>query len=352
MADAAAAKGSILVTGANGGLGSAIAKQIASKPEFSHYHGLYMVRDARHAPDLASALSCATSHSHDILGLSLTDLDNVRQVTERINDRVSTGEIPPIRALVIAAGFQDFGKQTWTEDGLDTTFAANYLGHWLLTLLLLKSVDKESGRIVVVGSQSHDPDDPRNAGHNLFEDKHKPVLPDLARFTAITKGEYCSAAEGTGFRGGYRRYGASKLFLIMMQHELQARIDVEADAPSGLGRVCVVGVDPGAMRSGMQRHAGWFIRVLVFGIIYRFLVWLNPYNGAVRPTSRSAGDVLQAAFTAGEDGVPPKDRYFDGRTPLETSEESRDPVKREMVWRETVRLSGLKEGETVLTKWQ
>jgi NAD(P)-dependent dehydrogenase (short-subunit alcohol dehydrogenase family) len=69
---------------------------------------------------------------------------------------VSTGEIQPIRTIVLGAGLLDFGNQSWTDDGLDTTFAANYLGHWLLTLLLLKSVDKATGRIVVIGSQSHE----------------------------------------------------------------------------------------------------------------------------------------------------------------------------------------------------
>lgn len=65
------------------------------------------------------------------------------------------GDIPPIRALVLNAGFQDFGNQSWTDDGLDTNFATNYLGHWLLTLLLLGSVDREAGRIIIIGSQSH-----------------------------------------------------------------------------------------------------------------------------------------------------------------------------------------------------
>ena len=73
-----------------------------------------------------------------------------------LQNRVSAGEIPPIRALILNAGFQDFGKQSWTDNKLDTTFAANYLGHWLLTLLLLQSMDKEAGRIVLVGSQAHE----------------------------------------------------------------------------------------------------------------------------------------------------------------------------------------------------
>lgn len=64
--------------------------------------------------------------------------------------------MPPIRALILNAGVLDFGKQTWTSDGFDVTFASNYLGHWLLTLLLLQSMDKEAGTIVVIGSQMHE----------------------------------------------------------------------------------------------------------------------------------------------------------------------------------------------------
>lgn len=152
----ASSKGSIFVTGANGGLGSALAHQIASHSEFSAYHGLYAVRDTTTATALADALRSNSSHSHDILSLDLTKPDSVRETSRVVNERVDAGDIPPIRALILNAGFQDFGKQVWTDDGLDQTFSANYLGHWLLTLLLLKSLDKTSGRVVVLGSQSHE----------------------------------------------------------------------------------------------------------------------------------------------------------------------------------------------------
>ncbi|KAF2992895.1 hypothetical protein E8E14_000309, partial [Neopestalotiopsis sp. 37M] len=151
----AAATGTILITGANGGLGNAMVQHIVSKPELAAYHGLYTVRDTTHAPDLTAALAHGPAHSHDIVGLDLTNLDSVRQAAGTINSRISAGDIPAIRALILNAGFQDFGKQSWTADELDTTFAVNYLGHWLFTLLLLKSIDKENGRIIVIGSQAH-----------------------------------------------------------------------------------------------------------------------------------------------------------------------------------------------------
>ncbi|KAI5866713.1 putative short-chain dehydrogenase [Durotheca rogersii] len=347
---AASVKGTILVTGANGALGSAIAERIAEQPELAAYHGLYVVRDAAHAPALASALvRGGGAHAHDVVALDLTRPDDVRRVAKGINVRVAAGEIPPLRALVLNAGFQDFGRQSWTADGFDTTFAANYLGHWLLTLLLLQSLDREVGRIVVIGSQGHDPNDPRNARGKAFENpKYKTFISDAVSFEAIAKGEWSPATEDASFRGGFRRYGAAKLFLVMMQHELQARLD----ADTALHRICVLGVDPGTMISGLQRLASWVIRVLIFKIIYPILLYLNPHNGPVRPPSRSASDVLEAAFGVGEGGELPKDRYFDGRAPLQTSEESRDLAKRKLVWEETVKLAGLKEGETVLENWQ
>lgn len=150
-----AAAGSILLTGANGGLGSAIVKQITADPRFASCRGLYAVRDTLSASVVKQALSTAPSDTYSLLSLDLDDLDSVRAVARTVNARVASGALPPIRALILNAGSQDFGNQTWTPSGLDRTFTSNYLGHWLLTLLLLQSMDKTCGRIIVIGSQSH-----------------------------------------------------------------------------------------------------------------------------------------------------------------------------------------------------
>lgn len=88
--------------------------------------------------------------------MDLSLLDNVRKVAADINARVKTGEIPPIRTLILNAGWHEFTTQTWTEEGFDTSFAANYLGHWLLVMLLLQSMDRKEGRIVIIGSLAHE----------------------------------------------------------------------------------------------------------------------------------------------------------------------------------------------------
>lgn len=151
-----AANGTILLTGANGGLGTAIVDTIVSRPELSGCHGVYTVRDANTATALQTALGGTKSHPHDILSLDLSKLENVRQVAAAVNAKVLAGEVPPIRALILNTAYRESQGQTRTGSGLDIAFATNYLGHWLLVLLLLQSMDQESGRIVVIGSWVHE----------------------------------------------------------------------------------------------------------------------------------------------------------------------------------------------------
>lgn len=152
-----AAEGSILVTGTNGTLGFNIVSQIVGDAaRATKYHGLYTVRNVEGATYLKAVLQKAPkTHKHDVVALQLDKLQSVREVAADINKRVAAGEIPPIRALIWNAGYQEPQTQTFTEDGYDMTFQSNYLGHWLLTVLILQSMDKEHGRIVVVGSWTH-----------------------------------------------------------------------------------------------------------------------------------------------------------------------------------------------------
>lgn len=156
-----AAKGSILVTGANGGLGSAIVQRIVGSSALAKgYHGLYTVRSAERADAvqgvLRKAAAAAAGHAYDLVPLDLSSLASTRKAAGDINRRVAEGSLPPIRALVLNAAWQEYTTQTMTGDGFDMTFQATHLSHFLLALLLLKSLDKQSGRVVVLGSWSHE----------------------------------------------------------------------------------------------------------------------------------------------------------------------------------------------------
>ncbi|CAN8100472.1 unnamed protein product [Discula destructiva] len=347
------AKGTILITGANGSLGNALVSRLLSKRETVAYHGIYTVRNADAAPALKSALQAgksADSHSHDVISLELTDLSAIRRAASRIKKSVAIGEIPPIRALVLNAGYLEFLKQTWTEDGFDMTFASNYLGHWLLAILLLQSMDPQAGRIIVIGSDSHDPYNYKSkAAFN--EEKWMSFLNDCG-LDAIARGTWSTNKEDPSFYSGFRRYGASKFCQVMMIPELQRRLDADPK----LSRICILGIDPGSIATGITRRGPWLIRVLIFGIIVpliaRLAVWLNP-NGPIRTIDRGTADILAAALGSDEPvGESPKAMYFYGSRVEEMTAEAQDEKKRRLLWKESLRYTGLTKGETVLTNWE
>jgi hypothetical protein len=152
-------KGTILMTGANGGLGAAIVSKISNDAVLSKdYLGIYTVRSLARADAVTKVLNSNTTtrnHEHELVALDLTSLAATRKVAEDINERVATGQLPPIRALIINAASQEYTTSTITADGFDRTWQGNYLSHFLLTLMLLQSMDKSNGRIFVTGSWSH-----------------------------------------------------------------------------------------------------------------------------------------------------------------------------------------------------
>ncbi|KAI2615843.1 NAD(P)-binding protein [Hypoxylon sp. NC1633] len=351
-------KGTVLVTGANGGLGSAIASQLASNPEPGACHGIFTVRNIESANALHSALKSSTStltpsFTHDKVSLDLSRLSSVREVAAAINARVEAGSIPPIRALVLNAGYEEFAQQTWTQDGFDTSFAVNYLGHWLLAVLLLRSLDRDKGRIIWISSWAQNPEDRHNVMNGAFKnDKYKTMITD--DLDPIAKGIWSPNIDGEpAWAAAYRRYGVSKLCGVSMIHELQRRLDQDPL----LNNICVLAVDPSAMATGIIRHSSWFVRVLIFwlfaGVTATLWVRLFP-NGTWRTPQKSAHDVLAAALDSSPAPLTerPKGLYLNGSEQGKYNYEAKDPEKGKVIWEGSVRFAQLKEGDTILRDWQ
>lgn len=348
-------KGTIILTGANGGIGSAIVSRIRSSPELSSYHAIYTVRDASSPlpPHLDPQIQQreGVKQTFDTISLELSNLQSVRAAAASINARVTAGQIPPIRALILNAGYHEMNTQSFTEDGFATMFMANYLGNWLLVLLLLKSMDREMGRIVVLGSKAHDPSLKQNA-RPFKDEKWKTILHDST--DPIAKGTWSSFKEYPSWESGMRRYGASKLCLIMMIGELQRRLSTDP----ALSKISILGVDPGSVPTNLARRSPFVIRVIMFQIIFPLIAaiqqWRNPTgNNSIRTPDKSAGDVLAAAMDSNPVlGERPQGLYLDGSELAEISPEAKDERKRLMVWRDSVRYTGLKGEETMLVNWE
>ena len=206
-------KGTVLITGANGGLGSAFVSQFLKSPHASTYTGLFAVRNPSTATTLQTVISGSPARDghHETIALDISTLASVRAGAKAINDRVASGDLPPIRALILNAAIQHTKGQAFTNDGLESNFGMNYLSNFLLVLLLLQSMDKKSGRIVIVASWTHDPLDTRNS--HIKEESHKTI------FTSVDALAKAPIEKKDGpwpeWDAGMRRYGMSKTLMVM-----------------------------------------------------------------------------------------------------------------------------------------
>lgn len=209
-------KGSVLITGANGGLGSAFVAGFSKSSYGSQYRGLYTVRNPATANELNAVLSKGpASHQSEVLALGLSSLESIRGLATDINDRVSSGTLEPIRALILNAAFQECNNETlkpktFTKDGFEMNFGVNYLANFLFVLMIIQSMDKENGRIITVSSWTHDTYDSKNDGTGHFkEEEYKTVFKDTE---TLSKGVVYT---DDGYKAGMRRYGASKTLMVM-----------------------------------------------------------------------------------------------------------------------------------------
>ncbi|KAI1826880.1 NAD(P)-binding protein [Xylaria intraflava] len=356
----ASAKGSVFITGANGGLGSAIIQHILNSTSSlaTAYHGIYTLRDPGRAATMKNVLQKADSvgHKYDIVPLELSRLASARKAAEDVNKRVAEGSIPPIRALILNAAWQEYTTHTMTDDGFDMTFQANHLSHFLLTLLLLKSMDKKNGRIVILGSWSHDTSDKRNTVPGLFrayeDEKWNMIFKEPVDTEPLARGKWSTPAddEPGSLGSGYRRYGASKLCEIMFMRELAKRISTDPE----LSSISVLSVDPGAMPTGLtRRNPNTLLQIAqkvmgpVVGLMSKF-----SSNSDFRTTEQSARDVVNAAFDTKTLGERPNGIYLNGSVIGDVGPEAKDAAKCEKLWKDSLGYAQVKEGDTALAAWK
>jgi NAD(P)-dependent dehydrogenase (short-subunit alcohol dehydrogenase family) len=194
-----------LVTGANRGLGLAIARELAAR-------GGGLVLACRSGLEAAAAAVGA-----EAVHLDLGRLASVEALLEAL----AAG--PPLDVAVLNAGIVP-GEARRTPDGFDESFQVNFLANVLLARgLLERGRMAPAGRVVIVSSESH---------------RSAPAI-DWDAFGVF---------EPWGMRQAVEHYGASKLLLQAFAVELARRT-------SG---VAVHSLCPGAVRTDIGREApGW-----------------------------------------------------------------------------------------------
>lgn len=130
----------VIITGANSGLGYETALDLAKRGALV----ILACRDLNKA-EASRKLIIKKSKNQKIFieELELSSLDSVKQFSDRINEKYSKIDI-----LINNAGVMSCPKWT-TNDGFEYQFQINYLGHYLLTRLLLECLSKSQEARVI-----------------------------------------------------------------------------------------------------------------------------------------------------------------------------------------------------------
>ncbi|XP_042897670.2 retinol dehydrogenase 14 [Parasteatoda tepidariorum] len=138
----------VLITGANSGIGKAIAYDLAERSA----RVIMACRNLTEAAEVAEAITCSTGNENIIVKhLDLSSFKSVRKCAREIIRGQERLDV-----LINNAGIGVNLGPDETEDGNETIMQTNYLGHFLLTTLLLDILRQSSpSRIINVASSAY-----------------------------------------------------------------------------------------------------------------------------------------------------------------------------------------------------
>lgn len=233
-----------IVTGANTGLGYETALELARM-------GAKVVMACRNMTKAKAALNsikqAVPSADLEVLEIDLSSLKSVRKFAEAYRAKYDRLDVLINNAGVMTPPY------TQTEDGFELQMGANYLGHFLLTGLLLDIILKTpDSRIVTLSSLIH-----RNGTIN-FDDLHFELSYD--RMEA---------------------YAQSKLACLMFTFELQRRLE-----RSGHHKTISVASHPGIAMTELARNMPKFQFYLLKYTVAPFIT--HSANAGAQPTVLAA----------------------------------------------------------------
>jgi NAD(P)-dependent dehydrogenase (short-subunit alcohol dehydrogenase family) len=296
-----------VITGANSGIGLEAARVLASR-------GATVVlacRDLEKADRAAGLIAAETASDPrdqrdergarvQTLRLDLASLASVREAADELCSRY-----PRLDLLINNAGVMmpPYGR---TEDGFESQFGTNHLGHFALTGLVLDRLLATGGsRVVTVSSNGH------RAGRINLDD-----LQSEHHYRKM------------------RAYGQSKLANLMFTYELQRRL-AAADAPT-----IALAAHPGTSRTDLVRHLSGPGRAVAKAQLGPLTSWFaqSAEMGAL-PALRAATD---PGATGGQYFGPAGAFGFTGYpVPVRSNDRSRDVSVQRLLWEESEKLTGV-----------
>lgn len=279
----------VLITGANSGIGKATAIGLA---EFGA--DLVLVcRNKIRAQEAIDQIKRTTGN--DSVELIVADLLRQNEVRRAVSDFVGTHS--RLDVLINNAG-SNFHRYEETEDGIEQTMALNYFAPFLLSNLLLDLLKKSApSRIVNVSSIGH-------FGGRIS-------LEDIARDRSM------------GVEG-FSAYQRSKLALVLFTYELARRVDPKL--------VTVNCLHPGAVRTQIWNHVGLATPLTRLASLFMKSAVEGAKTSIFLATSREVDRITG--------------KYYDGCKEKTSSRESYDQILASKLWDQSMMLTGLAKAST------
>lgn len=293
----ASRKPTLLITGANSGLGFELAKQAAEKGQKL----ILACRTLEKAQNALTKLESINPKAHLFpIELDLSDLESVERAVQNL----------PAAPTHIAAnaGLSYGGKPQFTAQGYELTFGVNHLGHFALCNRLLNAHAKQIQSIVVVSSNAHNPTKTKG----FFP------APNMEALETLIKPE--NNHELGDEMLGRLRYVNSKLANLLYAYELDRRLRASGKP------INVNAYHPGFIpNTNIGRHTSTFTRFL----LHKVLPHLGFLVTEIRKVEDSARDLLQLL------SQKCRGTYFNGSRQEASSPLSKDEDLARRLWQKS-----------------
>ncbi|MEM8717996.1 MAG: SDR family NAD(P)-dependent oxidoreductase [Cyanobacteria bacterium P01_G01_bin.39] len=332
----------VIITGGNSGLGYHCAQRLALDPD------LHLILACRNGEKAASAVSelkkASNTQQIESMTLDLASLESIRSFAAKFSDRTLASRfngsqtrnalahnLPPLGAIVCNAGVQFIQRQTYTQDGFDTTFGVNHLGHFLLVNLLLSQLVPPA-RIIFVSSDTHDSSKttgmPAPYWRNPQLMAHPEQDPNLKTKDIGTMGRIA--------------YTTSKLCNVLCAYELARRLqqqNLSTQSQTITVNVFNPGLMPGSGLAQDYTATAKFVWNNILPILRKFVPNVNTMEQSGKALARLVTDPELANITG---------KYFSGLKMIDSAAETYDESKAKQLWNASVQLTQLQPSETIL----
>jgi len=244
----------VVITGGNCGIGFETAKGIAQRKASV----ILACRNVKEGNEAATKLKAITNNTHiECLHLDLSSMSSVRSFAREFKQS-GMG----CHALILNAA-KGFGvKKEITDEGYESIFATNHLGHFLLVNELMDVLNANSTRIISVSSSLH------RRGVIDFDDLMRDKQP----------------------YDGRQSYNNSKLANVLFTYELQRILD-KLQHPHATAICCHPGIAVTRLARDSNARSRWIFHSIIVPLIGK-TAWeaaQTSIHCAISPDSDSMG---------------------------------------------------------------